>query len=178
MTSAVQNSVSVVDTSLIPLSSFEPADPVNLLSLSLSRASRVGQAGMARKKYMELAEKDGEEEVEERYGLPNLYAQGTSKNVRAFNCVQRSHQHILETFTQALATGLIAAVHYPVTAAVSSLAYAVGRVQCSRGYACGEGDPSKRFSLPFSTLVWYGLLSNIVLSLLSSVAMLSGKKLL
>lgn len=32
------------------------------------------KCGAARTKYIELAEKDGEKEVEERYKLPNLYA--------------------------------------------------------------------------------------------------------
>jgi hypothetical protein len=76
--------------------------------------------------YAELARKDIEEDVDERYLLPNLYAQGTSKHARAFNCVQRSHQHIFETYTQAVLGGLAGMISLPVTTAISSLMYAIG----------------------------------------------------
>ncbi len=82
--------------------------------------------GQARNMYAELARKDGEEDVDERYLLPNLYAQGTSKHARAFNCVQRSHQHIFETYTQAVLGGLAGMISLPVTTAISSLMYAIG----------------------------------------------------
>jgi hypothetical protein len=45
------------------------------------------QVDDAREKYPALAKADGEPDVDERYGLPNLYAQGTSKHAKAFNCV-------------------------------------------------------------------------------------------
>lgn len=64
--------------------------------------------------------------MDERFLLPNLYAQGTSKHVRGFNCVQRSHQHIFETFTTAVVGGLVGAVTFPICSAMSSLMYAVG----------------------------------------------------
>jgi len=102
--------------------------------------------GMARKKYMDAAKEDGEDNVEERYGLPNLYAQGTSKHARAFNCVQRSHQHIFEGFTQVCVSGLIAAVSFPIVTSMTTLLYAVGRYKNTQGYASSEGDPSKRYS--------------------------------
>lgn len=73
-----------------------------------------------------MARKDGEKDVDERYLLPNLYAQGTSKNVKAFNCVQRSHQHIFETFTTVVVGGLAGAVTFPVCTAVSTFLYAIG----------------------------------------------------
>merc|ERR1711971_1171824 len=76
------------------------------------------KVGAARSKYSALAEKDGEKEIAERYQLPNLYAQGTSKHARAFNCVQRSHQQILETFTGYCCTVLFTGWLYPVTAFV------------------------------------------------------------
>ena len=78
-------------------------------------------------KYAELARKDGEKDVDERYLLPNLYAQGTSKHARAFNCIQRSHQHIFETFTTVVIGGLAGAVTFPICSAVSTFMYAVGK---------------------------------------------------
>jgi MAPEG family len=90
----------------------------------------------ARLEAIEQAKKDGEQDGEERYALPNLYAQGgTSKVAATFNCVQRSHQHVLETFTQAVATSLFASVHYPLAAAFNALLYSVGRHVISNGYA-------------------------------------------
>uniref|UniRef100_A0A6U0HIL5 Glutathione transferase n=1 Tax=Helicotheca tamesis TaxID=374047 RepID=A0A6U0HIL5_9STRA len=136
------------------------------------------KVGKARAKYIELAKKDGEKDVEERYALPNLYAQGTSKYVREFNCVQRSHQHIFETFTGAVLTGMVAAVNYPISAAATTLMYAVGRITLSNGYAAAEGDPMKRYASPFARFMWYGYLGNIILSLLSCANMVAGKKLL
>ena len=126
------------------------------------------KVGAARTKYAELAKKDGEKDVDERYGLPNLYAQGTSKHVRAFNCIQRSHQHIFESFTQVCVAALTAAQSYPITAAVTTLCYAVGRVSLSNSYAQCDGDASKRYS--FSKLApytWIGMLSTFLLGALS-----------
>jgi len=135
------------------------------------------KVGAARTKYMELAKKDGEKEVEERYDLPNLYAQGTSKHVLSFNCVQRSHQHIFETFTGAVLTGMVGAVQYPLTTAVATCIYAVGRISLSNGYAASEGKPSLRYSSSLAILNWYGLMGNIFLSFLSVASMIAGKKL-
>lgn len=134
--------------------------------------------GRSRSKYMKLAEEDGEKEVEERYGLPNLYAQGTSKHARAFNCIQRSHQHIFETFPYLCMISLLGAVHYPITAATATLAYAVGRYHISNGYANSDGEPSKRYTSPFAPLMWYGLLSSMVVSGLSCASFIAGKPIL
>lgn len=132
----------------------------------------------ARKKYADLAKEQGETEVDERYQLPNLYAQGTSKNVQAFNCIQRSHQHIFESFTQACLTGVIGALCFPMTAAISSLTYAVGRVAITNGYAAAEGDASKRYQSKLAFYHWYGLLTNMMLGMIASITIMTGKKLL
>jgi hypothetical protein len=133
--------------------------------------------GPARGKYMELAKKDGEKDVEERYGLPNLYAQGTSKNVRAFNCIQRSHQHIFETYTLVAMGGVIGSYTFPIVSAMSTMMYAVGRYALSKGYAESDGDAAKRYSSPFALCMWYGLLMNCMVGFASSAAVISGKKL-
>jgi len=132
----------------------------------------------ARKKALENAKKDGEANAEENYSLPNLYAQGFSKHAKEFNCVQRSHQHIFETFTQAITTSLIACVSFPITAAIGSLAYILGRKALSAGYANSDGDPSKRYSSALAPFTWYGLMGNTFLAFLSCVNMIAGKKLL
>jgi MAPEG family len=160
------------------LSTLAGLTPLIFTAFSFWTVTHGFEVGKARTRAIEDAKESGEADVEDRYNLPNLYAQGTSRFVKVFNCVQRSHQHILETFTQALATGLIACVHFPITAAISSLAYAVGRRALSIGYAKSEGEPSKRYSSPVAVYCWYGLLSNMMLAGLSCVNMIAGKKLL
>jgi MAPEG family len=127
--------------------------------------------GASRNKYIQLAEKDGEKEVKERYGLPNLYAQGTSKNALAFNCVQRSHQQIFETFPQMCLLSMVGAVHYPMTVAATLIAYAVGRITLSQGY-------DNRYSHPLAKLIWYGYIATIAVATVSGVSFVAGKNLL
>jgi len=134
--------------------------------------------GRARSKYIKLAKEAGEKEVDERYALPNLYAQGTSQYAMAFNCIQRSHQHIFETFTTICVTSVIGAVHYPICTAITTLSYGAGRIALSNGYASGEGDAGNRYSSPLARFMWYGVLCNIILATVSSVSFMTGKPVL
>ena len=130
--------------------------------------------GAARAKYAELARKDGEKDVDERYLLPNLYAQGTSKHVRAFNCMQRSHQQIFETFTTAVLSGVVGCITFPVCTALSTFLYAVGRYHLSKGYADAEGEAGKRYQYPLAMYMWYGFLGNMLLGMGSCALMIVG----
>ena len=135
--------------------------------------------GKARIKYAALAKKDGETNVDERYLLPNLYAQGTSKHVRAFNCIQRSHQQIFETYTTVVLSGVMGAISFPICTAVSTFVYAVGRYQLSTGYAEAAeegGDASKRYKYPLAKFMWYGFLCNVLLGMGSCGLIVGGKK--
>lgn len=134
--------------------------------------------GRSRSKFIELAKKDGEKDVEERYGLPNLYAQGTSKHARTFNCIQRSHQHIFETFPYLCIISLVGAVHYPISAGLSCLAYSVGRVALSNGYANSDGDPMGRYASKLAPLMWRGLIASVFISAVSSISFIAGKPIL
>jgi hypothetical protein len=124
---------------------------------------------------MELAEKDGEKESKERYGLPNLYAQGTSRNAQAYNCVQRSHQHIFENFPQMCLLSMVGAVHYPMMVAATLTTYAVGRITMSQAYASANGDADKRYSHPMTKLLWYGYVATIVVATVSGISFVAGK---
>lgn len=135
----------------------------------------------------------------------NLYAQGTSKHVLAFNCVQRSHQQIFETFTQTVVSGLVGAVTFPLCTSISTMMYALGESVCfyfesnvvllvnlqcknidtatkkgryylSKGYAECEGDASKRYKYPLAKFMWYGFLGNVTLGMASCAMIISGKK--
>ena len=150
--------------------------PAILLGTSFWTLAHGFTVGRARAKYMELAEKDGEKDVKERYGLPNLYAQGTSKHARAFNAVQRSHQHIFETTPLAILSGIMGAWTFPITSACATLMYATGRYVFSVNYASSEGNATKRYSSPVARYMWYGLLVNTTAAFASCIMVLIGKK--
>jgi hypothetical protein len=136
------------------------------------------KVGEARTKYKKLAEKNGELNVEERYSLPNLYVDGNTKAARAFNCAQRAHQHIFETLSCVMLTGVMGAMQYPITTAITTLMYAVGRIQMSNAYYNSEGDASKRYEPTLAWFMWYGVIMNCMLSFLSCANMVAGGKLL
>ena len=128
--------------------------------------------GGARKKYIEKAKKDGEKDVEERYALPNLYVQGTSKHARAFNCVQRSHQQILECLPQVMMMALFSGVFYPCTTFIVSALWWQARRVWSSGYAASGGNPGERYSHPLAMFIWTGYLTFFFTSLLASLKLL------
>jgi len=160
------------------LSTFFPITPTLLTGLCFWILMYGFKVGAARKKYIALAKKDGEKDIEERYAYPNLYAQGTSKHVLAFNCVQRSHQQIFEAINTVILTSLVAAIHYPLTSAFWTFIHFCGRVSLSHGYANANGDASKRYSCPLAKYNWYGILGNVLLSLVACANMILDKKLL
>lgn len=153
------------------------ATPTVLLGVGFFALVHGMEVGKARKRYMELAKKDGEKDAEERYSLPNLYVDGNTKNARAFNAFQRSHQHIFETLPTAMLGGLVAAYQFPICAAVSTSLFAVGRIVQCLNYAKSEGDASKRYDNPIARYMWYGLLCNILLGFASALKTLASVKL-
>uniref|UniRef100_A0A6U2YMJ0 Glutathione transferase n=1 Tax=Entomoneis paludosa TaxID=265537 RepID=A0A6U2YMJ0_9STRA len=160
------------------LSPLFAATPLVLIGVGFYTLTMGMEVGKARNKYMELAKKDGEKEVEERYGLPNLYAQGTSKHAKAFNAVQRAHQHIFETFTTVSIFGLAGALELPICTAISTMIYAYGRRIFSNNYSQSEGDVGQRYSKnPHARLFWVGMLGNMVLGVISCVKILSKARL-
>ena len=133
--------------------------------------------GKARGKYRELAKKDGEKNADRAYGFPHLYVMASdSKHALAFNCVQRSHQQIMETLPGYLVVSLISAVHFPLTASLLCSLWLYSRMVWAAGYANDKGDASQRYSHPFSRFFWQATLALIVLSTLSSVNLVAGKK--
>ena len=173
-----------LESKYVPLNSTGPAGLSNWYFVTPAILSMTGmwvtsygfKVGAARRKAIENAKKDDEKDVEERYDLPNLYAQGTSKHARAFNCIQRSHQQIFEHFSQMVLFGLVGAVEYPLTSAFATLMYAVGRYAFSNGYASGDGDATKRYSSPLARYMWWGILTNFMLAMVSSVKIIAGQR--
>lgn len=136
----------------------------------------VSVVGKARSKYKELAIEDGEENAEDRYSYPNLYVEGNSKHAKAFNCVQRSHQHMFENLTQVVLSAMTGAVSYPITTALATLVFVVGRYKFTMGYAHSEGEASKRYSSSLAIYMWYGQVMTTGLAILSCVNIVAGKK--
>ena len=134
----------------------------------------LASVGAKRKHYMEKARKDGEKDVDTRYALPNLYVDGTSVHARAFNCCQRSHQQVFESYTQFSVANLAGAICFPLTALLSASVWFLGRVTWAKGYAASEGDAKKRYTSPFSYCVWTGLLSSSILGLMSAAKITLG----
>lgn len=67
-------------------------------------------------------------------------AESENKDAKLFNCVQRGHQHSLETVPLFFATLLVGGFQHPVLAAGLGLLYTVGRFFYFKGYSTGNPD--------------------------------------
>ena len=91
----------------------------------------------ARNRIMQLAYADDEDDVAERYGSSNYYAQGTSVWARAFNNLQRSRQLISETLPVAILSACVGSLYTPSETFSVTLAYC----GCSQGFLNRLADP-------------------------------------
>ena len=168
---------SITNSSVAALNFLPRAYGLVLLILTISTlwVTMYGMVvGDKRKVYMERAKKDGEKDAETRYKLPNLYVDGQSVHARAFNCVQRSHQQILETLPQYLFTSVVSGLCFPISTFAICTLWLVGRIVWAKGYASSEGDPSKRYSHPLSMHIWTSYLALFIMSLMTAVNILAG----
>ena len=131
--------------------------------------------GRARSKYRTLAVKDGEKDAEVQYSFPNLYVttSGSSPHATAFNCVQRSHQQIMETLPGYLMIAMIAGVQFPVATTILCSLWLYSRMVWAEGYR--TGNAANRYSHPFSRFFWQAMNALWVMALLSSVNLVVGK---
>ena len=109
------------------------------------------------------------------HSLPTI-KEGTTKNARSFNCVQRSHQQILETFTGYCVTALIAGILYPMTSFLFCGLWLYSRMLWVSSYAASEGDASKRYDKPFSAFFWMAMLVLWMTSSLVAISMILGRE--
>jgi len=130
--------------------------------------------GSCRKYYLKLAKTVGENDARERYAYPNLYISGGSKFDKEFNCIQRSHQQIFETLVQFILSALVAALSFPLSTALMSALWVYARFLFTQGYATSEGDAKKRYTHPFARFIWFGLLANIVMSMMTCINVIAG----
>ncbi|GBG34591.1 Microsomal glutathione S-transferase 3 [Hondaea fermentalgiana] len=120
----------------------------------LSLASRVGKA---RKKY-------GVE-------YPKMYAEGDSEDAKAFNQVQRGHQHALETYPSFLALSLIGGLRHPIVTSLCGAVYMCSRLAWADGYAVSaETRYTKSRMAPH---IWTCLIGVVYTAVSSSLGILN-----
>ncbi|KAL3671445.1 hypothetical protein V7S43_003367 [Phytophthora oleae] len=102
------------------------------------------------------------------YGVeyPQMYAEQSDKNAKAFNCVQRGHQNIMENIPIFLALIFTSSIYHPQIAAIAGFVRILGFVVYMRGYS--SGDPKKRLQGGFGYL---GLLVSVILTVEASLRM-------
>jgi glutathione S-transferase len=74
---------------------------------------------------------------------PALYAAPGSKYEQEFNCVQRGHQNMLESYSLVMLQMSVTGLAYPITAAAFGGIWVIGRVIYGVGYA--TGGPGGRY---------------------------------
>ena len=114
--------------------------------------------GGQRGSFVEKAKKDGDSDAEARFSYPKMYAEGFSGHARDFNCLQRGHQHTLETYPHVLAMSVLGGLSQPATTAAAGLLWLVARHKWAKGYATGE--PKNRYdqSDGWGRHIWTALL--------------------
>lgn len=129
----------------------------------------------ARTKAIEMAKKEGDEKAEERFSYPVLYAEGLTPITKQFNCVQRSHQHAFESYTQMVAMTILGGIRFPLASGATLLMWCFCRGKWAEGYANEEGDASKRYDHWASFGIWYSLIMQMGTAAAAGIALLSDK---
>jgi glutathione S-transferase len=99
-----------------------------------------------------------------------MYAEGFSKDAKLFNCVQRGHQHALETYTQFVVLSALGGLKYPITTVLGGLLWFVARVQWAEGYKTGE--PSKRYQSWLAYGIWTSIITVMAAALGTAAAVM------
>ncbi|KAF1795791.1 Membrane associated eicosanoid/glutathione metabolism-like domain [Phytophthora cactorum] len=76
-----------------------------------------------------------------------LYGIDYPQNAKAFNCVQRGHQNIMENIPIFLALIFTSSIYRPQIAAIASFVRVLAFIVYMRGYS--SGDPKKRLQGSF-----------------------------
>ena len=111
---------------------------VNVVGSSLFMVTLGFKVAGARKACIAQAEKEGDKDAEARFSYPKLYAEGFSEPAKLFNCIQRSHQHALESFSQFLALSIFGGFYFPVATTFGGIYWLVARVKYAEGYSTGD----------------------------------------
>ena len=114
------------------------------------------KVGKARTRAIEKAKKDGDEQAEQRFSYPNMYAEGMSEVAREFNCIQRGHQNALESVPQILAMAAFGGLRFPVTTSFATMMWIYARLNWADAYA--KKGAGERYAHWSSKGIWVGLL--------------------
>jgi len=125
--------------------------------------------GGARSKFVAKALKEGDKDAEKRFSLPKMQAEGFSQTAHEFNCLQRGHQQILESYGMYLMTALLGGLEFPVAVATFGAIWIKARYDWAEGYKSG---PKERYSKLFASWSWFGILLNLIASSTLAVRML------
>ncbi|DBA04040.1 TPA: hypothetical protein N0F65_009387 [Lagenidium giganteum] len=98
---------------------------------------------------------------------PQMYAEKSDKNAKAFNCVQRAHQNFLENVPFFFAFLVTSSVYRPCFAAIAGFVRLLGFIVYIESYA--SGDPKKRLRGGFG---YFGLLGSLVLTIEAALKLL------
>lgn len=109
------------------------------------------KVGKARSSMREKAKLKGDAEAEARFSYPKAYAEGFTDESYEFNCVQRGHQHALETYPMFLTLSVIGGLSFPVTVAAGGALWNYARLKWAEGYA---KKADKRYSHWSSRGIW------------------------
>ena len=106
--------------------------------------------------------------------LADAYAEGFSDEARGFNCVQRSHQHTLETYPTILIMSAVGGIGQPITTALAGALWIYARQKWANGYQWPGGDPKNRYekSDGWGRHIWTSLLALCVTSTSTAVQLL------
>jgi|EP00669_Euglena_mutabilis_P008475 glutathione S-transferase len=117
-----------------------------------------------------LSAKVGHARQQFKVDYPTMYTSGQTDDERTFNCVQRGHQHALESYPQFAVLSLIGGVRHPLTTAIAGIVWSIARIKWAQGYA--TGDPSRRYESSWGRMVWYSLVVTVTTAGSSALALL------
>jgi glutathione S-transferase len=138
---------------------------INVVGSSLVLLVLSAKVTRARTICKDKALRDGDSDAEARFSYPKLYAEGFSSVANDFNCIQRGHQHALETYPSFLAMSLIAGIKFPMVACISGLIWSIARIKWAEGYA--SGVPSKRNESCWAKGGWMSFITLMVAAVAS-----------
>ena len=124
----------------------------------------------ARTKYRAKAEKAGDDRADDRFSYPKLYAEGFSEEAKHFNCVQRAHQHAIETHASFVVLSVIGGWGHPLLVSLSGLLWIFARLDWAWGYSTGE--PAARYGGKMGFHIWSSLLLIVAAAVSTGVQLL------
>ena len=124
------------------------------------------KVGRSRGAFAAQAKAAGDDDADARFNYPKMYAEGFSDEARGFNCVQRSHQHTLETYPTILIMSAVGGIGQPITTALAGALWIFARQKWANGYQWPGGDPKNRYekSDGWGRHIWTSLLALCVTS--------------